>query len=288
MINVMLQGDGYHEQFDFETKLYSDNTPLMNTDMLYTYFPVTRIVISVFDTMEFHAAMMLAQTAKDAYSCGQDPVQFVLFIPYFPGARQDRRNSGGDGLFAAKYYADIVNAIGFDAVVVADPHSDVVPALLNNCKVWTAGAVFQGYYEATARDDMINIYDGIIAPDAGASKRAYSVAQAIGVNKVYQAWKRRDAATGKLTGFGIEPIPEGRYLMVDDICDGGGTFVGLDNLLPNGVNCDLYVTHGIFSNGLRELSKHFKRIITTNSRRLYETDLEVIDIRDWICNNDYI
>jgi ribose-phosphate pyrophosphokinase len=284
MVHVALQGHGYHEEFEFQADLYSDNTPLMNVDQLYTYFEVTRVVVSVFDVMDFHAAMMLSSTIIDTYP----EAQVVLFIPYFPGARQDRRNGGGDGLFALKYYADIVNSIGFDKVVVVDPHSEVTPALINNCKVWTAGTVFSLYYERGGIDDYLNVYAGVIAPDAGATKRAYDVAETLGIKKVYQAWKHRDIRTGALQGFGIEPIPNGKYLMVDDICDGGGTFVGLDNILPQKVNCDLYVTHGIFSKGIRDLSKHFGRIITTNSRGLYETNLEVINIRDWIWNNDYV
>jgi ribose-phosphate pyrophosphokinase len=54
-------------------------------------------------------------------------------------------------------------------------------------------------------------------------------------------------------------------LIVDDICDGGGTFIGIAKALPKDVKKYLYVTHGIFSKGLRELTGHFEHIYTTNS-----------------------
>ncbi len=165
-------------------------------------------------------------------------------LPYLPGARQDR------GLpFGAKVYADIVNSCEFSSVWTVDPHSDVMPALINNLIV-----------VPTDMPGPFENYDGIIAPDAGAAKRAHIAAERLGV-PVYQAWKKRDFATGRLSGFGCEPLPGGKYVIVDDICDGGGTFIGLAQHLglPK-ENLDLCVTHGIFSAGFDTLVEHFGRI----------------------------
>jgi ribose-phosphate pyrophosphokinase len=53
---------------------------------------------------------------------------------------------------------------------------------------------------------------------------------------------------------------------VDDICDGGRTFIEISKAL-DGYQGELYlfVTHGIFSKGFEELFKHFTKIYTTNS-----------------------
>ena len=47
-------------------------------------------------------------------------------------------------------------------------------------------------------------------------------------------------------------------LIVDDICDGGGTFIPLAKKLKNAgaKTVTLYVTHGIFSKGLDPLKEH--------------------------------
>ena len=59
-----------------------------------------------------------------------------LFIPYFPAARQDRLMMAGEPL-TVKVYTDIINAMNLNKVMVFDPHSEVTPALLNNCQVIT-------------------------------------------------------------------------------------------------------------------------------------------------------
>jgi len=89
---------------------------------------------------------------------------------------------------------------------------------------------------------------------------------------VYLAGKTRDFETGKLTGFHMEEeLPKtGRFLLVDDILDGMGTFLGLGSVIkeanPN-VELDLWGTHGIFSNkeNLKRAGHLFRAIHTTDS-----------------------
>jgi ribose-phosphate pyrophosphokinase len=175
-----------------------------------------------------------------------------LVLPCIPGARQDRLNDSGDYLFTVKSVAAAINARRFPSVTVLDPHSDVGPALIDRCRV--AHPTFPKTTE----------YIGVIAPDGGAEKRAYRVAASLGV-PLYHAWKSRSVATGQLTGFGIEPIQPGRYLIVDDICDGGGTFIGLADVLDPNVEADLYVTHGLFTRGAQPLLDCFNRVYCTDS-----------------------
>lgn len=88
-----------------------------------------------------------------------------------------------------------------------------------------------------------------------------------------QAEKVRDFDTGKLSGFTVPDMGEAeRILIADDICDGGGTFVGLLDKIreTSSAPVDLYVTHGIFSKGLQIL-EGFDRIYTTDS--FYAQDL---------------
>ena len=266
LVNMM--GLGY--KVDVEVGLYSDNTPYIKSDDIFNQAS-KEATIYLKDNGQFHAAMMLGATLKQA---GVEKVN--LYMPFAIGARQDRRNIDGDILFGAKYYADIINSVGFDKVTIVDPHSNVIAGLINNRRIISAGDILA----KTMTPKFGSFYDGVIAPDAGATNRAYEAANRLGIDRVYQAWKHRSTTDGSITGFGIEPIPNGSYLMVDDICDGGGTFIGLANILPKGVVCDLYVTHGLFSNGLRELKKKFHRIITTNSVPQYEWADTIIGIED--------
>mgnify|MGYP000244671390 CR=1 FL=1 len=56
-----------------------------------------------------------------------------LVIPYFPAARQDRLMIKGEPL-SVKVYTEILNAQNLHKITVFDAHSEVTPALLNNCE----------------------------------------------------------------------------------------------------------------------------------------------------------
>ncbi len=81
--------------------------------------------------------------------------------------------------------------------------------------------------------------------------------------------KNRDK-TGKITHtdvFSPAPIEGYDCFIVDDICDGGRTFIELAKTLKEkgAEKIYLYITHGIFSNGFGDLSTYFEHIYTTNS-----------------------
>ena len=86
---------------------------------------------------------------------------------------------------------------------------------------------------------------------------------------VVECGKSRDVKTGKLSRFKVyEEDLEGKTcLVVDDICDGGGTFLGLAKELKkkNAGDLILVVSHGIFSRGFEELLSLYTEIFTTDS-----------------------
>lgn len=185
----------------------------------------------------------------------------VALVPYLPGARQDR------GLpFGAKVYADLLNGFHLDQVIAFDPHSPVIVGLVDNLTVVTSEQVVRDAVVGAPEHDGSDPYTGIIAPDKGAVPRATAVAEACGL-PLYRAEKHRNPDTGKLDGFTCEPLPDtGRFLVVDDICDGGGTFMGLAGStgLPE-ERLGLWVSHGVFSGRAAQLADHFGEIVTTDS-----------------------
>ena len=66
----------------------------------------------------------------------------------------------------------------------------------------------------------------------------------------------------------LKELPESTFVIFDDLCDGGATFIeGAKYLKSMGINNELIlcVYHGLFSKGFEELSKYFSHIICTNS-----------------------
>ena len=80
--------------------------------------------------------------------------------------------------------------------------------------------------------------------------------------------KTRDVMTGKITGFEVyaDDLKGKSCIIVDDICDGGGTFAGLAiELRKKGARkVHLIVTHGTFSKGLTTLT-NFDSVITSSA-----------------------
>jgi phosphoribosylpyrophosphate synthetase len=85
--------------------------------------------------------------------------------------------------------------------------------------------------------------------------------------------KHRDIHTGKITHTEV-PLSEARYykdskfVIVDDICDGGRTFIELAKAIREKVadaKIYLVVTHGLFTSGFDQLNIYFEKVFTTNS-----------------------
>ena len=186
-----------------------------------------------------------------------------LIIPYFPAARQDRLMIKGEPL-SVKVYADMINTFQFKKVIIYDVHSEVAPALINNCEVISNHTFIQKVISQLNKEVIL------ISPDGGALKKIYKVSEYLGGIEVVECSKHRDVKTGNLKGFKVyaDDLNGQDCLIVDDICDGGGTFIGLAKELKNKHAGKLYlaVSHGIFSKGFEELNI-FEKLFTTDSVR---------------------
>lgn len=204
-----------------------------------------------------------------------------LYVPYFLGARSDRKFLAGASNYLKTVICPIINSQNFSEVHVLDPHSDVLEACLNNYKktsnhMLVSHAIVHTKPAITFKDACKKIT--LVSPDAGALKKIYDVAEQFGIEDIVVASKHRDIKTGKITstdvpGLSLEDGAK-QFYIVDDICDGGRTFIELAKAIrairPKEMYNDtitLVITHGIFSSGLKELNKLFDNIYTTNSIR---------------------
>jgi ribose-phosphate pyrophosphokinase len=193
---------------------------------------------------------------------------YHLVIPYFPYGRQDRVCSPGEAL-SVKVMADLINSMGFDIVYTFVPHSHVTTALINNCRPSSLSAIMLSHREKGYIDKLRQQKPVLVSPDAGAEKSVLGLAKEIHQDdkewepEVVCAYKNRDVDTGNITEVGFHGDVKGKdLLIIDDICDGGRTFIELSKALKTAGarNIDLFVVHGIFSNGFQELKKHCRTI----------------------------
>lgn len=199
-----------------------------------------------------------------------------LVMPYFPAARQDRVMNTGEP-FAVRVMAQLINSCKFDEVEVWDPHSDVLAALFDpgvlkvrpQWDLWKNMIPHRyceaGFDEAGFDPNQV----ALVSPDAGALKKIYKLAKETGL-AVVEATKQRDVKTGQIVKTAVDVQELLKYsclYIVDDICDGGRTFIELANVIREGGftgQLVLCVTHGIFSRGLGCLEV-FDNVYTINN-----------------------
>lgn len=226
---------------------------LTNVSLMSGECTITALVRSSDDLM---VVLLLTDACRRA---GAENVYLVL--PYLPYARQDRVCAHGEAL-SLRVMCDLINAQKYSEVRVWDVHSDVALALLD--RVLNIGPT-RFLKHASDLDDTNTV---LVAPDAGAIKKVAVVAKALHMPYV-RADKTRDAATGEITGTVIysEHIGDKDFLIVDDICDGGRTFIELAKVLrplTRGA-VKLYVTHGIFSKGVDVFDGLIDQVYVANS-----------------------
>ena len=169
--------------------------------------------------------------------------------------------------FSLKVVARLINGLGYDRVFTCDPHSDVTPALVEILHIVSQLEMVRSH--PGLRPHFYGKLLAIVSPDAGAIKKAFSVAKHIGLPLV-TASKIRNVETGAITHTEIQnpnQVEGLDALIVDDICDGGRTFIELAKALraQGASRVYLYVTHGIFSQGLGVFDGLIDAIFTTDS-----------------------
>lgn len=144
-----------------------------------------------------------------------------LQILYMPYSRMDRKEN--ESVFTLKYVSEFINSLKFKKVMICEPHSDVTPALINNCEYnfSVVNITRQILSEINFNKDKDYIY----FPDAGAEKR-YS--KFFGDYKQLTGIKHRDFTTGHIKSLQVVgEVEETNFktIIVDDLCSKGGTFI---------------------------------------------------------------
>lgn len=218
--------------------------------------------------------------------CGVKEIH--LYVPYILGARSDRKFEIGGNRYIKDVIAPVLNSLNFESVTCIDPHSYVLENCINNFEnisnkqlvTWAIEHIYKAV-QLKKFNDFSNCI--LVSPDAGASHKIYKLAEQIGYKgDIITCSKERDTE-GKLTKT-VLPVtgeqhnmlhrgPYKDFIIIDDICDGGATFINIAKEIKayfhesgeTKSKIYLIVTHGIFSKGFKELYKYLDGIYCTNS-----------------------
>ncbi len=186
----------------------------------------------------------------------------ILYLPY---ARQDRVCSIGEA-HSLEVICDVITNLDVSVVRLWDVHNkEKTLELLDShlCIHLDSYDIFDRF-KILDEFDLSNLI--LCAPDDNAYQRVSEVANQhhqtipVVINKV------RDSESGKITGMkwnkNNRRVDGWNVLIIDDICDGGSTFLQAAQILKEqgAENLYLYVTHGIFSKGLDLIYEYFKHI----------------------------
>lgn len=203
-----------------------------------------------------------------------------VVFPYLPYARQDRACHTGEP-FSLKVLASLFNSRKFKSIKALDVHSNASEMLFKNL---TNASNYWFVEHALYRMNVD--YDNIclVSPDAGALKKIKHLAEELGGIKTLPCFKHRSVSNGSIESVFIPEDkldPNLHYVVVDDICDGGRTFITLAEALREKGATDIrvVVTHGIFSYGIDPLfNSGITQVWTTTS---------ISDVNRWADNPNY-
>ncbi len=191
--------------------------------------------------------------------------EVTCIIPYFGYARQDRKAMPRQPI-TAKLVASMLEEAGANRVVTFDLHAAQIQGFFR-CPVDELTTVpMMGQYFRRKNLDPDKIV--VVSPDHGGVKRARNLAEMLGCSLAIID-KRRPSANVAEACHIIGDVEGKDTIIVDDICDTGGSLIAASNILKDHGANDIYVciAHGLFSNNAAERIQNspIKEVVVTNT-----------------------
>jgi len=178
----------------------------------------------------------------------------TVVIPYYGYARQDRKTTPRVPISAADV-AMLLEQAGVDRVLTVDLHCGQIQGFFRNAPVDNlyAASVFIPYL---AEKDLQNVV--VVSPDAGGVDRANKFLKQLekkGIPADIAMISKQRAAAGVIGSMNlIGDVTNADAIIVDDMCDTGGTLVKAAQLLKDSGARRVFavITHPVFSSKAME------------------------------------
>jgi len=225
------------------------------------YIEGVNIITTLRNSDDILALGLVAQQLNYSYGLPID-----CYITYMMYQQDDRRFSETES-FGLQFLADILNTYPIRTYTVFHPHSDKVE-LIRDIKIIDNTSFVKDvtWKLKHSRPSIVPLV--WIIPDSGAFKTQFKQIEKLNHRDFITCMKSRDHETGEITTVVNTDDLEGKdCFIVDDICLGGATFIGIAEELKK-KNCGklyLIVSHGVFNKGIEHLLEYFDVIHTTDS-----------------------
>ncbi len=204
---------------------------------------------------------------------------FNIYIYYLMSARMDRVMDFNRP-YSLSIVCDVLDNLGASDIFVYECHSDVIYNLIKKTRIHGLRIPDTNLVKIVGKNKH-----QLVLPDKGAADRyddELYMSNYILFNKV------RDLSTGNIISIEctnpkdiIKDIP---LLVYDDLCDAGGTFIGIANELRKFTDkeINIFVHHMVNRKGIENLSKNYDKVFFTNSYKTWNnlpdnvTQIEII------------
>lgn len=194
----------------------------------------------------------------------------VCIIPYFGYARQDRKAHPRQPI-TARLVADLLTSAGADRVVTVDLHAPQIQGFFSFPVDDMKTVPMMGQYFKNKGLDLENTI--VVSPDHGGANRARQLAEILGTT-IAIVDKRRPRPNVVEVQSVIGDVSGKDCIVIDDICDTGGSLCAACDILKNHGAKDVYVAlaHGVFSKDAIERIEGsvIKELVVSNTIPLTE------------------
>jgi ribose-phosphate pyrophosphokinase len=170
-------------------------------------------------------------------------------MPYFGYARQDRK-TGSRTPISAKLVANLITEAGANRVLTLDLHAGQIQGFFDiPVDNLYAAPLFSRDIQARFQNQPLMI----VSPDVGGVVRARSLAKRVNCDLAIIDKRRERAGVSEVMNV-IGDVRAKHCILVDDICDSGGTLINAAIALQeNGAAAiSVYATHGVLSGAAAE------------------------------------
>jgi ribose-phosphate pyrophosphokinase len=179
--------------------------------------------------------------------------RITAVIPYFGYARQDRKTDGRTPI-SAKLVANLISASGADRVLTVDLHAGQIQGFFDipTDNLFGGPVMIDDIKERYGKDKVV-----MVSPDVGGVVRARALANKLNADLAIVDKRRPEAGKSEVMNI-IGEVKGARCIMLDDICDSGGTLANAAAALKEqgAVSVSAYVTHGVLSgNAVQRIEK---------------------------------
>ena len=184
-------------------------------------------------------------------------------MPYFGYARQDRK-TGSRTPISAKLVANLITQAGANRVLTLDLHAGQIQGFFDiPVDNLYAAPLFARDIQARFQNQSLMI----VSPDVGGVVRARALAKRVNCDLAIIDKRRERAGVSEVMNV-IGDVRAKHCILVDDICDSGGTLINAATALrENGAAAiSVYATHGVLSGTAAE------RIAASNIESMTITD----------------